>query len=111
MTGSTDLMALQASNALAAGRQAPHVGKGLDLRKTREAAQDFEAFFLGQMMQPMFEGVDADEPFGGGAAEQMWRSLEIDEFGKAFARQGGVGIADMVVRQMIQLQENMQKGN
>ena len=41
----------------------------------------------------------------------MWRSLEVDEFGKAFAKAGGVGIADMVVRQMIQLQEGMQKGN
>jgi len=102
---SDSLLALQAENALAAGRRTPTVGRGMNLVRAREAAQDFEAFFLGQMLQPMFADLDAEEPFGGGAAESMWRSLLVDEYGKAFARQGGVGIADMVLREMIKMQE------
>ncbi len=99
------VLALQAENAIAAGSRTPTLGRGMNLAKAHEAAQDFEAFFLSQMLQPMFADLDAEEPFGGGEAETMWRSLQVDEYGKAFARKGGVGIADMVVREMIKMQE------
>ncbi len=98
-------LALQAQNALAAGQTAPRLGAGMDMTRARQAAEDFEAFFLSQMLQPMFSELDAEEPFGGGQAEKMWRSLQVDEMGKAFAKGGGVGIADMVFREMIKMQE------
>ena len=99
------ILAMQAGNAMAAGRQAPTIARGMNLAKAREAAQDFEAFFLSQMLQPMFADLDTEEPFGGGEAESMWRTLQVDEYGKAFARKGGIGIADMVLREMIKMQE------
>jgi Rod binding domain-containing protein len=99
------LMTLQTQNALAAGRQAPTMARGMNVAKARQASQDFEAFFLGQMLQPMFAGIETDETFGGGEAESMWRSFQVDEYGKAFARHGGIGIADMVFREMIKMQE------
>ncbi len=99
------IMALDGQTALAASRQAPKIRPGTDLAHARETAQDFEAFFLGQMLQPMFAEMDSDGPFGGGQAEKMWRSLQVDEFGKAFARAGGVGIADMVMNEIIKMQE------
>lgn len=103
------LMALEAQTALAAGRQAPTLARGQNVAKARQAAQDFEGFFLGQMLQPMFEGIGTDGPFGGGEAESMWRSFEVDEYGKAFARHGGIGIADMVFREMLKAQEEKGK--
>ena len=99
------LMTLQAQNALAAGQQTPKMARGLNVGKAREAAQDFEAFFLSQMLQPMFAGISTDGPANGGEAEEMWRSFQVDEYGKAFARAGGIGIADMVFREMIRMQE------
>ncbi len=99
------LMALDGETALAAGRQAPKIRPGGNLAHARETAQDFEAFFLGQMLQPMFAETNAEEPFGGGQAEQMWQSLQVDEFGKAFARAGGIGIADMVMNEILKMQE------
>jgi len=77
----------------------------MNITRARQAAEDFEAFFLSQMMQPMFSELHSEEPFGGGQAEKMWRSLQIDEMGKAFAKTGGVGIADMVFQEMIKMQE------
>jgi len=74
----------------------------------RKTAKEFEAMYLSQMLRPMFEGIKAEEPFGGGQAENMWRSLQIDEYGKAIANAGGVGLADAVVREMIILQEASQ---
>lgn len=101
----TGLMALQTQNALAAGSRTPKVAKGFDVAKARQTAEDFEAFFLGQMLQPMFAQIDTDGPAGGGEAESMWRSFQVDEYGKAFARSGGIGIADMVFREMLKMQE------
>ena len=71
----------------------------------RKAARDFEAFYLARALEPMFEGLSSEAPFGGGMAEDMWRSLLIDEYGKAIAKAGGIGIADAVVRGLIDLQE------
>jgi Rod binding domain-containing protein len=71
----------------------------------RDAARDFEAFYLARALEPMFEGLSSEAPFGGGMAEDMWRSLLIDEYGKAIAKAGGIGIADAVVRGLVDLQE------
>jgi len=98
-------MHTQMQNSLAAGRKPPQIPHNADLAKIRETAQDFEAFYLGQMLQPMFANLGAEEPFGGGSAENTWRTLLVDEYGKAIARKGGVGIADAVVQQMLRMQE------
>ncbi|MDW8443914.1 MAG: rod-binding protein [Acetobacteraceae bacterium] len=39
-------------------------------------------------------------PFGGGAAEAMWRPVLVNEIARAIADAGGLGIAEMVLRQM-----------
>ena len=70
-----------------------------------KAAEEFEAVFLSQMLSHMFEGVRADGPFGGGKAEEMFRSFMLQEYGKVMAATGGVGLADMVKREMIRAQE------
>ena len=72
--------------------------------KAREAAKDFEAVFIAQMMAPMFEGISADGPFGGGQGELAFRSLLIQEYGKAIADKGGIGVADSVYREILKLQ-------
>jgi len=71
----------------------------------QKTAQDFEAMVLSQMLKPMFEGVETEEPFGGGQAEKMWQSVMIDEMAKEIARGPGVGIADSVQREMLKMQE------
>jgi len=74
-------------------------------RATRKAAEDFEAQFVSQMMSHMFSGIDTDGPFGGGHAEEQFRSLLVDEYGKAASRQGRIGIADAVHRELLRMQE------
>ncbi len=70
-----------------------------------EAAQDFAANFLSQMMEPMFAGLDTDGPFGGGHAEEVWRSFLLQEYGKVIAKSGGLGIADTVKQEILRAQE------
>lgn len=73
-----------------------------------KAAREFEAVFIGQMTEAMFAGLETPEPFGGGHAETLWRSMLAQEMGASIARAGGIGVADAVLREMIALQENAQ---
>lgn len=110
---SNSLSVLQAQNAIDAGKGLPHlaansgkhVGK-LDMRKARETAQNFEGVFLAEMLKPMFEDIEAAPPFGGGTGSKIWRDLQTQEYGKAIAKAGGIGIADAVLHQMIKMQES-----
>jgi peptidoglycan hydrolase FlgJ len=73
--------------------------------QAKQAAQDFEAQFLSQMVQHMFTGIKSDSMFGGGQGEEMFRSMMYDEYGKILARHGGVGIAAAVERELLKTQE------
>lgn len=101
----TGTLQMDVQTAVATSRALPKVAKDADLEKVRETAQDFEAVFLSQMLKPMFEGLSAEAPFGGGPGEDMWRSLMVDEYGKSIAKSGGIGIADAVMGEMLRMQE------
>jgi len=67
--------------------------------------REFEQMFLSQMLSQMFAGVRTDGAFGGGFGEDMFRSLQVDEYARALTRHGGVGVAASVTRELIRLQE------
>ena len=76
--------------------------------KTREdikaAAQDFEAMFISQMLQPMFSETMDGGPFGGGSAEATFKGLMIEEYGKSIAASGQIGIAPVLEAEMLRMQ-------
>ncbi len=74
-------------------------------RKAREGAESFESFFLTQVLDTMFAGIETDGPFGGGGAEKQWRSMLNEQFANAIAKSGGIGIADQLYRQILAIQE------
>jgi len=76
-----------------------------DAAAAKKAARDFESVFLSEMLGEMFAGLPTDGPFGGGQGEEIFRSLMLDEYGKQLAAQGGIGLADGVTRQLLQMQE------
>jgi Rod binding domain-containing protein len=76
-----------------------------DQTKAREAAESFESFFVGQMLEYMWQGVEVDPMFGGGHAEEMWRSMLNQEYGKHIVKSGGLGIANQVMTEMLKAQE------
>lgn len=76
-----------------------------DKTAVRHTAEKFEGQFLSQMLTHMFKGIDTDGMFGGGQAESMWRDFYIEEVGTVLARRGGIGVADVIERQLLQLQE------
>ena len=90
--------------AMQGARRAMAGAGNKDMARLHKVAQDFEAMFLTQMMQPMLAELGKDDPFAG-PGQDIWRSMQAEEYGKAMAKAGGVGIADSVLSEMIKLQE------
>jgi len=80
----------------------------VSLKQGKQAAEEFEALFISEMLSPVFENLDTDGLFGGGQGEKIYRSLMVQEYGKAIAKAGGIGIADTVQREILRMQENQQ---
>lgn len=77
--------------------------------KIWQAAQNFEAMALGQLLQPMFDTVDtAHSMFSGGEAEAAWRPMLVDAIGRQMAIHGGIGLAVPVFETMLKAQEHHQ---
>ena len=95
--------AQQASNAA----QAKNIHAPQNIDKIKETAKEFEAVFLSQMFNHMFDGIKTDGPFGGGKGEEMFRGLLTQEYGKEMANNGGVGLSDDITRRMIEMQSQM----
>jgi len=70
-----------------------------------KTAKEYEAGFVGAMLESMFAGIKTDKMFGGGSGEDMYRSLMTQEYGKAVAERGTLGIADSIKSAMIRMQE------
>ena len=96
---------MQAQNAMLAGQRDIKPAQGQPVDQLRKVAEDFEAVFIAQMLQPMFQNMGAEEPFGGGESAKMWRSMQVEEYGKAITQAGGIGMTDAVLKEMIKLQE------
>jgi len=92
-------------SAAARGTNGVQIAPGMNAEQARQAAEDFEAVFISQMLAPMFEGLDTDGYFGGGPGEDVYRSMLVEHYGKSIARAGGFGLADAVQREILKLQE------
>ncbi|MBX3507585.1 rod-binding protein [Parvibaculum sp.] len=98
------LSALAAYMPAATVKPAPTAHGARDPRAW-EAAKDFEAQFTATLFQSMFDGMEQENPFGGGPGETMFRSLLVDQYGREVAKAGGIGIADDIYREILKLQE------
>lgn len=82
-----------------------------DRKAMHRQAVEFEAVYLAQMLKPMFEGIEAAAPFSGGFGEDVWRSMQLQQFGEAIAKSGGVGLADAVYGELLAAQEARGQGS
>ncbi len=69
----------------------------------RKIAEEFEASFLSEMLK--YSGVNkTSESFGGGPGEEAFSSMLNDAYAQALSRSGGIGIADLVYKSIIENQ-------
>jgi Rod binding domain-containing protein len=100
---------IEGAVALAQNRPVMTPKATADAAAAKKVGQQFEGVLMSQMLNDMFAGVKTDGMFGGGAGEDMFRSLMVDEYGKQIAAQGGgLGLADAVTRELLKRQESVQ---
>lgn len=74
----------------------------------RETAEEFEAGFLGIMLNTMMAGVGDDPVLGRSSGSDTWRGMLTEEYAKTISSRGGIGVADQIYREMIRMQEAAQ---
>lgn len=72
--------------------------------RIRQQAEEMEGVFLNMLTKEMFAGIKSDENFGGGFGEETWRSMQSEQLANSMAQNGGLGIADQLMGEMIALQ-------
>lgn len=100
-----DAQLAQALNGASAGRESP-LRRVENEEQAREVAEEFEAFFLSQMIEAMFKGVGENNPFGGGPGEAAFSGLLHEEYARVMAGTGGLGLADNLTAEILRYQES-----
>ncbi len=69
-------------------------------RRLEAAVREFEGIFLAQMFRSALgrEGESASSPGAAGP----WGDMLWDAYGRAVARAGGIGLADVVLRSLVE---------
>jgi peptidoglycan hydrolase FlgJ len=76
--------------------------------KAKTTATNFEAMFINQMFSQMTSGLEGEGPFGNTQGTGVWRSMQLEQYSKSFAKAGGIGISKNVYRELVLQQANAQ---
>jgi peptidoglycan hydrolase FlgJ len=80
-----------------------------NIEQLRSQAKELEGVFLNTLMKQMFSGIKTDQSsFGGGFAEETWRGMQSEQLSNQIAENGGLGIADSLIGDLIAMQEAAQ---
>ncbi len=82
-----------------------NLNKPAEDQAIRKSAESFEAMFIAQLLNSMPTGADPDGPFGGGQTEEIFRGMMNEEYGKHITRNGGIGVADTLYKEILKMQE------
>jgi Rod binding domain-containing protein len=85
---------------------APDGGQHLKLKKS---AQDFEGMLLGSLWKSV--GDEMKESFEGDSAAGSFVDMGVQAVGNAMAKQGGVGIASMILKKLEKAQPSEIEGH
>lgn len=75
-----------------------------------KTAKDFESMFMSQMLQPMMDGLEVDDTFGGGHGEEVMRGFMVQQYGKSMAAGDHSGLSTAIKNEMIHMQAKMSGG-
>lgn len=79
---------------------APDSAEDKETVRLKNVCRDMEAVFLNMMWTSMRATVPKNSLMGGGFAEDIMRSMQDAELTKTMAQAGGMGLADMIYRQL-----------
>lgn len=66
----------------------------------KEAADQFEAYLVGELLRTGSKPLSEDDPLGGGPGGRMYRELFLEEVARLAVRRGGLGIGRAIEQQL-----------
>lgn len=78
-------------------------GAGSDpakLKALKSATQEFEGLFVSMLLESMRKTIVKSGLFGGGRGEEVFQQLQDVELSRGVGQRGGLGIGDMLYRQL-----------
>ena len=76
------------------------------IARVRQQAEEFEGVFLNTLTKELFSSIKTDESvLGGGFGEETWRSMQSEQLAAAMAQNGGLGIAEQLLPELLAMQE------
>jgi peptidoglycan hydrolase FlgJ len=76
------------------------------IAKVRQQAEEFEGVFLNTLTKELFSSIKTDESvMGGGFGEETWRSMQSEQLAANMAQNGGLGIAEQLLPDLLAMQE------
>ena len=74
--------------------------------KVRTQAEELEGVFLNTLTKELFSSIKTDESvMGGGFGEETWRSMQSEQIASTMAQNGGLGIAEQLLPDLLAMQE------
>ena len=73
--------------------------------KLQNKANEFESFYIYQVMELMAPKTDSE--FDGGVGEEMFRHTLNEKMADGITKQGGFGISDIVYKELLTQQEKL----
>ncbi|KKC35514.1 hypothetical protein WH87_15725 [Devosia epidermidihirudinis] len=74
--------------------------------RVKKQAEEFEGVFLNTLTKEMFSSLKTDESaMGGGFGEETWRSIQSEQLAAVMAQNGGLGIAEQLLPDLLAMQE------
>ena len=70
-------------------------------QQAKDACKEFEALFINMMLKELRATVNKSGLMDGGKAEEVFTSLMDTQMSREMAAQGGIGLAEMLYRQMV----------
>ncbi len=70
-------------------------------KELKDTAEQFESLFIQQLLTEMRKTVPDSDLFGDRKAEKLFESMLDEQLSIAMARAGGIGLSDIIYRQMV----------
>jgi flagellar protein FlgJ len=83
-----------------------------EIAKVCQQAEDFEGVFLNTLTKELFSSIKTDQSvMGGGFGEETWRSMQSEQLAATMAQNGGLGIAEQLLPDLLAMQEAINNQN
>lgn len=67
----------------------------------KKVAIEFESMFVSQMLEHMFGESSGEDLFGGSESDDVYKSMMVEQYGKAIVKSGGIGIAHHIEQSLM----------